>query len=397
MLINVKLAWCFAITNTGRVEQTSPPVTATAMSQLPEDLSIPDPKMKVAQEFRHQGTACGAMGSALYAELCERIADDVTNGGICWEALESHAHLRFGLALPLRFLGGVHQLGHLGRAPELARHYPSLGATDRDSGDDLWAAFCAVVSREGEALARSLDRGVQTNEVVRSSALIEGLRAIEGLLGLPLALREVGTSGGLNLRMDQFAYVDGDRVGGDSLSALRIVDRWRGPTRPTLAPVRIVDRAGCDPAPIDPLTPEGRATLLSFLWPDQTDRAQRLNAAIDIAARLPARIEAAHADEWVLLELAKRANGTATVIFHSIVWQYIDKDERDRIAKTIEASGAEATPESPIAWLSFEPSESRDSAALDLRLWDGGLHTGERRCLALCGFHGEWVELLETM
>ncbi len=350
-----------------------------------------DLQTKLAGEFRHQAKACREIGSPLYADLCELVAADIESGGVCWSVLKSHAHVRFGLAIPLRFLGGVHRLVQLGRAPELAAQYPSVGGTPTER---LWPAFCDVMGRERDEVVAALDRDVQTNEVVRSAALSEGLRAIQARTGLPLSLREVGTSAGLNLQMDRFAYVDGDRIGGDPASRLRIVDRWRGSKRPSLADLDIVDRAGCDPNPIDPSTAEGRATLLGFLWPDQLDRRERTLAAIDLATAHPSRIERANAEAWLGTELAKLTEGVVTVVFHSIVWQYIDKDERTRITALMEATGKGATAQSPMAWLRFEPRESdRSCAALTLRLWDGSTDDAEPIELAISGFHGEWVEL----
>ena len=345
---------------------------------------------KVAAEFRYQGQTCADMGSPLYAELCSRIASDVEAGGPCWTTIAPRADLRFGLALPLRFLGGVHRLGHLGRATELSGQYPSLGG--RLAGD-LWSAFLAVVERESIEITAALDRDVQTNEVGRSAALSEGLRAIQSTTGLPLSLLEIGASGGLNLRLDHFTYVDGDRSRGGDGGNLQIADRWRGLNRPQLGALNIVDRLGCDPNPIDPTTSEGRATLLGFLWPDQLERIARTDAAIAIAKRVPATVVKAHADTWIDEQLAQKRS-TATVVYHSIVWQYIDRDERTRITERIESSGAATSASSPIAWLSFEPRQpDRKCAALTLRLWDGGDHNGEPQILAISGFHGEWVEL----
>jgi hypothetical protein len=365
------------------------------VSDLTDVVDVSERQTKLAAEFRTQAKGCVEIGSTLYADLCERVAVDVESSGLCWSVLESHAHLRFGLALPLRFLGGVHRLVHLGRAPELAAQYPSVGGVP---DDELWPAFLRTLERERTAAVAALDRDVQTNEVVRSAALSEGFRSIQNRTRRPLALREIGTSGGLNLGLDRFAYVDGERVGGDPASGLRIVDRWRGDVRPSLVDLDIIDRAGCDPNPINPTSPDGRATLLGFLWPDQTARIERTSAAIAIASRTPARIEKAHADEWLRQELQARPNHATTVVFHSIVWQYIDKAERERITAIIESAGAAAPAERPLAWLRFEPHEpDRECAALTLRLWDGGGNAGEIEELALAGYHGQWVELGPTV
>lgn len=370
-------------------------------------MSEESPIEKVAAEFEYQAVPCADIGSAIYGELCLKIAESlrVPDGGPLWPALQSHAHLRFGLALPLRFLGAIHRLALSGQAPDLARHYQSCGGVP---GPTLWSDFVNTVTSNTEAIVAGLDAGVQTNEVVRSSALFEALGVVARRSSLPLALREIGCSGGLNLRLDKYRYVDGDReyvsdqpnskapTGTTTIPTDRtvdIVDRWQG-KRPVLTPIEVTSRAGCDPAPIDPTTAEGRLLLTGFLWPDQTDRAERTKAALDLARRVDARVDKANADVWVERELDERESGACTTFFHSIVWQYIEKDERDRITATFEQAGRSTSPARPIAWISFEPREpDRECVAVILRYWDGKGHAGEPELLATAGFHGQWVVL----
>jgi hypothetical protein len=363
------------------------------------------PREKVAAEFHFQSGTCADIGSAIYGDLCLQIARslEAEDGGPLWPVLESHAHLRFGLAVPLRFLGAVHRLALNGDAPNLSRHYPSCGG---EPGPTLWQDFVDTVTLHATTVRSGLDAGVQTNEVVRSSALFEAFGVATSRSALPLALREIGCSGGLNLRLDKYRYVDGDREyladepdaarstnNGSGGLTVDIVDRWQG-KRPHLTPIIVASRAGCDPAPVDPTTPEGRLLLTGFLWPDQTDRIARTKAALDLAERFEARIDRAHADKWVAQELDSRESGLCTVFFHSIVWQYIDKDERARITETFERTGATATAERPVAWISFEPREpDRECVAVILRYWDGVSHAGEPELLATAGFHGQWVVL----
>jgi hypothetical protein len=60
------------------------------------------------------------------------------------------------------------------------------------------------------------------------------------------------------------------------------------------------------------------------------------------------------------------------VIYHSIVLQYFDAAARRDFAAMIEAAGAEATAERPLAWLSFEAASSGDQFELTLTYWPGG-------------------------
>ena len=372
---------------------------------------------KLAGDLRLQASGCESTGSALYASLLRSAADDVEARGVCWELLRDHAHLSFATALHLRLMGAVHRLALRGDAPALAGHYPSCGGTP---GHGVFDAFLATIHTHRDYVRAGLEQGVQTNEVVRSSALFEAFGFVQRHSGLPLALRELGCSGGLNLALASFRYVDGDRVGGDPEGAVVIADRWRGSVRPSFTALRIVDRAGCDPNPLDPSTDYGRLQLLGFLWPDQVERAARTRAAIDLVKAHPAPIVKSNGDIWVSEQLTNRSAGAVTVIYHSIVWQYIDKAERARIADIIRTAGATATSESPIAWVMFEPAhgpdESHSHAQTTLHYFDGSdiqgsdiqgsdihgadlhgtdLH-GTATVIAKHGYHGEWVELLTS-
>jgi hypothetical protein len=78
----------------------------------------------------------------------------------------------------------------------------------------------------------------------------------------------------------------------------------------------------------------------------------------------------------------------ATVVYHSIVLQYLDQTSRDRVAAAIAAAGARASVAAPFAWLRMEPGG--EQAEVRLTLWpDGG-----ERLVATTGFHGRDVRWL---
>ena len=82
-------------------------------------------------------------------------------------------------------------------------------------------------------------------------------------------------------------------------------------------------------------------------------------------------------------------HGQAFVLFHSIMWQYLPEVTRSAVEKSMYRAGAEATEESPVAWLRMEPLESKARhATLWLTTWPGGRN--ER--LANCDYHGRWIE-----
>jgi hypothetical protein len=157
---------------------------------------------------------------------------------------------------------------------------------------------------------------------------------------------------------------------------------------PTLVPASVVERRGCDLNPIDAGDPDGRLTLLSFVWPDQTARFANLAGACDVAAAWPVSVDKDSADTWLAGLLSRVQDGVATVIFHSIMLQYVEPAARRRLLDTIASAGSAATAEAPIGWLRLEPAGNL-AADMEVRLtlWPGG----KDRRLAVAHPHGTWV------
>ena len=99
------------------------------------------------------------------------------------------------------------------------------------------------------------------------------------------------------------------------------------------------------------------------------------------------RVEAAVAAVWAR-DAAAPAAGVATVVYHSIFWQYLPAQTLADLKAAIEIHGAAATPDAPFAWLKMEPALD-DLARVELRLtlWPGG----EERLLADVHPHGASV------
>jgi hypothetical protein len=229
---------------------------------------------------------------------------------------------------------------------------------------------------------------VQTNEVGRSAALFGGLLHVAASAGLPVRLLEIGASAGLNLLADRFAYDVADGVVlGDAASPMRLVRPWRGSFPPYDGHLAIADRAGCDPAPLDPTSEADRLTLTSYVWADQVERFARLRAALQIAAEHPVRVEPLPASAFLARELAEPVLGVATVVWHSVVRQYLGADERAHVDDVMAAAGARATADAPLARLSLEPENALQSTSrflVELTVWPGGV----QRTLAECLGHG---------
>lgn len=338
--------------------------------------------LPVADVVRLQQAACDRAGSVVYARILEAMAADVEAGGPCARLLEPWAANALADAVPLRLLGAVHRLVLAGRAPRLARFYPSAGGSD--TGDPV-PAFRAVVDEHFDEIAAGMSHGVQTNEVGRACALFGGFHRVARTTGLPLRLLEVGASAGLLLRWDHYGYVvDGRNLGGDA--DLRFDEPWLGDPPPVADDLRIADRVGCDVNPIDPTSTVGARTLRGFLWPDQRHRRTRLDAALEIAARTPATVERVDAATWTHQRLASPVPDTATVVYHSIVLQYLPRDTFRRMRAALEDAGARATDEAPLFWLRMEPAG--EVADIRMRSWPGG----EDRILGTTDYHGPPVD-----
>ncbi len=325
--------------------------------------------------------ACNGMGSPFYGDMLERMAGDVAAGGPVGRFLAGHLESTYEDAVPLRFLGGVHRLVLAGRASELAARFPSVGG-DGDAAA-AWPDVLAALDTHGDAIRDALTRPPQTNEVGRSAALVGGFLVVARDTRLPLRLLEVGTSGGLNLRFDRYWY-ESDGVGfGDSESPVRFAGLWEEGRPPFDAPITIAERRGCDRDPIDAGTEDGRLTLLSYVWPGQTERFTMLRAALDVARDVPVTIDRADIPSWLGRHLDVPASEQTTVVFHSIVWQYLTDDERATAEAALADAGDWATDNAPLAWLRLEPSPDLTHTELRVTTWPGG----EDRLLARCHYH----------
>ena len=305
-----------------------------------------------------------------------------------WTVLEPHVEETFGAAYPIRLLGGVHRMVLSGAAPTLAAHFPTTGG-DGDA-QAAWPHYRALLATRPEPLLDTLTRPPQTNEVGRSASLAGGLAVVAGRTGLPLRLLEIGTSAALNLRLDRYWYEQGGAGWGDPDSAVRFVDLWSPARPPFEAAVVIATRRGCDRDPIDASRDEAALTLLSYVWPGQEARFDALRDALAIAAAFPVDVDRADADVWLPRQLADVHEGHATVVMHSVFWQYLATETQDSIVASLGAAGDRATCDAPLAWLRLEPSAKGTSTELRLTTWPGG----DEALLAKAGFHAGPVRWL---
>ncbi len=324
-------------------------------------------------------------GSPLYAAVLDAVASDVVDGGPCGDLLAPFTDAPFSDAVLLRLLAGMHLLVLDGSEPGLAAHYPSVGGVP---GEGVGLVFLEAVARHRDRLASSLLKGVQTNEAGRSVALLGGFLEL-AQAGLPLRILEVGSSAGLNLRFDRYRCEQGSEAFGPAGSRVRFVDPWVGPCPALDATIDVASRRGCDLDPIDATTEHGRLRLRSLIWPDQTHRRARLDAAIEVADELPVTIDRADAVDWLGARLAGTVPGQLTVVVHSIVLQYLPPSARTAFLAVLDEAGRRADRDAPLAWLRMEPGGDR--AETRLTVWP----TGTTDLVATSGFHGPPVAWMD--
>jgi hypothetical protein len=331
----------------------------------------------LATRFRHQARGCRAYGSPLTGALLEGAAADLETGGVLADLMAPHSEDPSGTVPSLRFAGALHRLVLEGRAQLLSTYYPSVGGSA--PGEEVWPAARETVRENLEELRLLVRRSVQTNEVGRSAVLFGVLQ----LVGGPVRLLELGSSAGLNLRCDRFAYEVGDEVLGDPTSPVRLVQPWEG-AHPPYHGAELVERRGCDPNPVDPTTEDGRLTLMSYVWGDQLARLERLRAALDVAAHVPLQVERAGALEFLHRELVPDP-GVTTVVWHSVVWQYVDPSEREAVEVLLAEVGERA--QGRLVRVGMEP-EKVGGGDFDFRVRMQRWPDPQRVLVANCHGHG---------
>jgi hypothetical protein len=89
------------------------------------------------------------------------------------------------------------------------------------------------------------------------------------------------------------------------------------------------------------------------------ERPRQPAAAIDVARRVSAHLGQGNAPDWIETALADGVPGLATVVNHSIVWQYLSNVDRARFDRVMAVAGEAATHNELLA--GFAPSQPTTS------------------------------------
>jgi hypothetical protein len=242
----------------------------------------------------------------------------------------------------------------------------------------------SLANRSPTELSRViLARRTQTNEPARCAALLPAL----ALLPQPLALIEVGASAGLTLLFDRYSYdYAGHLLPGGDPGAPTLRCEPRGPVPLPARLPEIAWRAGLDLNPLDVTNDEDVRWLSCLVWPGESDRQQRLAAAIATARRDP---PAVHRGDLVsdLPSLASQApQGLHLVVYHCSVLYQVAADQRERFAATVRGLNA--------SWLSSEAPGIVQGTSRTSQDELQCVLTRDGQPIGLADSHGAWVEWL---
>ena len=263
----------------------------------------------------------------------------------------------------------------IARIPETHRQPPLVFAVTRLLGAaegpfSGWATWLSA--HADEVVAEASRRTLQTNEPQRCAALLPALSGIDG----PIALLEVGASAGLCLFPDRYSYRyrgGPDLDPQDGPSTVVLTSELRGmPGEPALRMPEVVWRAGIDLSPLDASDPEDRRFLTTLVWPGETGRVARIEAALDIAASAPPLMIGADAsDPEVLRAAAALAPSDATLVVTTPgVLPHIPYAGRQRVLATIADLDA--------VWVTVDPPGLHDGwhPPVDPATWGDGFVLG---------------------
>lgn len=333
-----------------------------------------------------------AFGKPLAAALMMALARVLPRVPPLFEVIDSWPGDLASDGVVFRLNAGLHALALAGQAGPLDRLYGVAGPATMVSPDRLDVALAAVLREHSEALIGWLAHPTQTNETLRVAGLVAALLELGHGRALPTEVLELGASAGLNLNFAHYAV----RLGAVAVCApdspVTLQPEWRG-RAVAPGPLAIAATRGVDLHPLDVTDPADHARLMAYLWPGESARAARLDAAIDIARRAPPVVETGLASAWLMRQLARPQDfGVRRVVFHSMVLQYASPAERAAIDAAFALAGAQADCNRPLARVGIEWRADRGAVEIRIAEWNGRAAQGEALLAGVCHPYGEWID-----
>lgn len=268
---------------------------------------------------------------------------------------------------PLRLLGGMHYLVLAGKA------------TWADSPGDHRDFLAAFVR----------DFGVQTNEVQRSWMLAPLFARVAERTGADeIDIVELGPAAGLNLVWDRYRCEYVALSVGPAEAQLVLRGEERRPVRESLLErvPRVRRRVGIDLDPVDVNTHAGVLFLKCWVWADQSERLERMDAAIAAVRSDPPQLIQGDFVERLSDVLAAQPGDVPTVVFQTAALGYVEEARRGRVRQALDEAGVELL----LAFISAgNPRTGEMDWGLRIVYWPGG----GREFVGHADYHGAWIDL----
>jgi hypothetical protein len=291
--------------------------------------------------YRHFGEVDAAGTSPLY----ERVAIALS---------ESEEALRVIAAAPGRkrhptvILAALHDLALAGRAPALATAY---AAADGDAA--AGAAIDTLLRMTDSVVAIAARRQTRANETGHGAVLYPAIAEAARRVGADaVGLVDVGCSAGLNLNVDRvgITYSNGQSLG-DPASPVQLSSSVVGDRPiPTSAMPAVVARVGVDLDPVDVTDADDARWLRACLWPDQPERAARLEAEMALAATAPPLLLQGDAVEVLPDAFARVPAAALPVVTTTWALSHLPLESRLRFLHRLDEAAAGRA----VAWVSVE-------------------------------------------
>lgn len=248
-----------------------------------------------------------------------------------------------GQPAPNLLFAAVHELVLQYSADELATYYPSVTKYPKQA-EDVFPSFLAFChTYESEIRHRLRTRRVQTNEVQRCAYLYPIFSKIQQQTKRPLGLLEIGTSAGLQLFVDQYAYeyngVPFNPINASSVNISAAVESDEPFRLEVTRPLDIGTRLGVDLNIVDLTDEAERSWLNALIWPEHETRRQLLQAAMnEVNLNKVTLIEGDGVT--MLQELVSRVpEAEMLCIFHTHVANQMSRPVKEELLRQVERIG----------------------------------------------------------
>jgi hypothetical protein len=318
-----------------------------------------------------QAAFCTARGAPVYASLLRAAAgSDVVRAALSsvWKDRDFDALYE----RPLLFCTALRHAAMTTPGHPLAL---ALGEGADGQGEVGSEHVEAVLSDEA-LLAVLRHRFVQTNEVSRALAWRLVLSTWPGPRGARVHLVDLGCSAGLNLVADGLAgeWID---ASGHALSV---------ETRAVVA-----SRTGLDRAPMDVRTNADAAWLRACVWPGQTDRLHRLDAAIAHARASTVTIATCKAEDMPdrLSRIAADHSDDHVLAYSTVFFGYLTPSEKTALTEGMHAWLRQYSPR--VLWAELEAGTGEITPTLPAEVrvswWNEAAAGIRTQRLARCDYH----------